>query len=167
MLHIVTYKLANSKVAGSYATPDAYVSYTIDGSISYDSSKIEIGVSTSSNVKSSATSINEKCYLPKVNAVDKNANKNSVNAHYTYTVRYVKEVVGAPDDYIFTPDYVTMGSDEQGLYFIPHKEGIYNISYNAKDFYGNTDKNAEDYDYDVNVMDRSAPSLYFVNKMLT
>ena len=160
--NIVTYKLCSSAVTGSYALPDAYVSYTIDGSISYDKSDIEIGVSTSTNVKSSSTSINEKCYLPKVNAVDKNANKNSVNAYYNYTVRYVDES-GDKDKYVYSPEYVTMGVDEQGVYFIPHKQGTYNIFYNAKDFYGNTDKNAEDYDYDVNVTDRSAPSLYFVN----
>lgn len=160
--NIVTYKLCNSKVAGSYATPDAYVSYTIDGSISYDKSNIEIGVSTSTNVKSSSTSINEKCYLPKVNAVDKNSNKNAVNAYYSYTVRFVDQS-GDKDKYVYSPEYVTMGVDEQGVYFIPHKDGLYNISYNATDFYGNKDKNAEDYDYDVNVSDRTAPSLYFVN----
>lgn len=160
--NIVTYKLSKTNAASGYATPDAYVSYTIDGSSSYDSSNIKIGASASSTVKSTKTSINEKCYLPKVNAVDKNANKNTVNAYYNYTVRFVDES-GDKDKYVYAPEYVTMGSDEEGVYFIPHKEGTYNIVYNAKDFYGNTDENAEDYDYDVNVTDRTPATLFFVN----
>ena len=158
--NIVTYKLCKSDFS-NYATPDAYLSYTIDGSNSYDSTAIDLGVSTSSNVKSSATSVNEKCYLPKVNAVNKNENKNSVSAYYTYTVKFVDES-GKKDVYISTPEYVTMGVDDEGVYFIPHREGTYNISYNAVDFYGNKDKNTEDYDYDVNVSDRTSPSLFYV-----
>ena len=158
--NIVTYKLCKSDFS-NYATPDAYLSYTIDGSNSYDSKTIDLGVSTSSNIKSSATSVNEKCYLPKVSAVNKNENKNSVSAYYTYSVKFVDES-GKKDVYISTPEYVTMGVDDKGVYFIPHKEGTYNISYNAVDFYGNKDKNTEDYDYDVNVTDRTSPSLFYV-----
>jgi len=154
----ITYKLCKYDLT-NFATPDAYVTRTINGSTSYDKSKIEIGTSTSSSVKSSETSINVKQYLPAVNAVNKNENKTSVSAYYYYTVKFIDE----NDKYDLTPEAVTMGIDEKGVYFIPHKEGEYNISFNAKDFYGNTDKLYEDYDYDVNVTDRTSPSLYYVN----
>lgn len=167
--NIVTYKLCKSTFEAG-ATLDAYVSYTIDGSSTYNS-KVDLGISTSTTVKNSDVSINEKCYLPKVTAVDKNANKNTVNAFYSYKVAYV-DTSAKKDVYYYGDKYVTMGVDEKGVYFIPryleegtsdsNRSAIYNISYTATDFYGNKDKNVEDYNYDVTVRDNTSPSLYFV-----
>ena len=169
-MNTVTYKLYKSDFKPG-STPDALVSYTIDGSSTYNS-KVDLGISTSTTIKNSDVSFNEKCYLPKVSAVDKNANKNTVNAYYGYKVAYV-DTSGSKDVYHYGEDYVTMGVDEKGVYFIPRylendgvpassDSAIYNISYTATDFYGNKDKNVEDYDYDVTVRDNTSPSLYFV-----
>ena len=155
--NIVTYKLCNNTLT-NYATPHAYANKTINGTNAYDSTNIAIGASTTKTIKSSDTSIGKKIYLPEVNVVDNNENKNAINAYYYYNVKFVTE-----NGYDTSKDNVVMGIDEDGIYFIPKQKGSYNISYNARDFYNNQDANYAKYDYTVTVTDREAPKAYFVD----
>lgn len=158
--NIVTYKLYNTTNYMSATSPDAYVSRTIDGSTSYKKGDIELGVSVSANLKDAETSVEEKIYLPAVKAVNKNENKTVVNAHYSYIVKYIDS---KNNKYDVSAETITMGSDDKGVYFVAHKEGDYIIYYNAVDFYGNTDKNADAYKYEVEVLDRTEPTVKYVN----
>lgn len=161
--NIVRYRLCKSDMS-NYTTPYAYLNdVTIEGTTNLDNNEISVGASTTTNVVYSDTSLMDKCYLPKVNAVDKNNNSNSLNAYYYYEVEYVGDLsnTDTSDDAIKSKDnkYVSLGIDENGLYFIPKVKGTYNIYYNAKDFYNKTDANAEKYDYDVVITDRVAPTM--------
>ena len=161
-LNTVNYQLCDN-VLGNLNSPYAYTTLEIDGTTAYDSSKIELGATTSKKVKSSETSIGEKTYLPEVKASNKNdSSDNNHYAHYSYVVKFV-DTTASTDKYSTNKDKVKLGVDENGVYFIPQAKGTYNISYNAKDFYGNIDENADTYDYDVNVTDRTSPSLYYVD----
>lgn len=155
--NIITYKLCDNTF-NNYATPHAYANKTINGTNSYDSTNIAIGASTAKTIKSSDTSIGEKIYLPAVNVVDNNENKNAINAYYYYNVKMVND-----NGYDTSKENVVMGVDEDGIYFIAKTKGQYNISYNARDFYNNQDANYAKYDYTVTVNDRKAPTVYFVD----
>lgn len=155
--NIVTYKLCNKSLS-DYETPYAYANKVINGTDAYNSTNIAVGASTTKTIKSSDTSIKEKIYLPEVNVVDNNENKNAINAYYYYNVKYITE-----DGPSTSKDKVVMGVDEDGVYFIPQEKGTYNISYNARDFYNNEDANYAKYDYNVTVNDRKAPIVYLVD----
>ena len=171
-LNFIDYRLyeTNSKGSSSVTMPLSSISKSIDGSVSYNRDKINVGVSVSSNIRSSSTSIGKKTYLPAVNTVNKNANRNSMPAYYYYKIAYIDD---KNDDALVYDDSskVVMGVDEGGVYFIPKVQGKFNIYYNAQDFYydkvskkdGHTDAFADDYDYDVNVTDRTSPDLFLVN----
>ena len=166
--NIVRYRLYD-RVSGNYTTPYSYLpDITIEGTTNLNKDDISFGVSTNRNIVYSDTSLMDKCYLPEVNAVDKNNNSNSLNAYYYYSVEYIGNFTDdvTTNDAVKSKDnqYVSLGVDENGLYFIPKVEGTYNIYYNAQGFYEeNTDANADKYDYDVVVTDRVAPSLKLTN----
>ena len=156
--NFVQYKLCDNAMT-KYATPYAYTEpHVIEATNAYDSTNIALGASTPTVIKSSDTSIGEKIYLPAVNVVDNNENKNALSAYYYYNVRYVTK-----DGFNTEEKNVVMGIDEDGVYFIPKEQGSYNISYNARDFYNNQDENYAKYDYTITVNDRKAPTLYFVD----
>lgn len=161
--NIVRYRLCNEDLS-NYTSPISYLQdITIEGTTNLNKDDISLAASTTTNVVYSETSLMDKCYLPKVSAVDKNNNSNALNAYYYYSVTYVGDLSDSDtsNDAIMSKDskYVSLGQDENGLYFIPKAKGTYNIYYNAKDFYNNLDENADKYDYDVVVTDRVAPTL--------
>ena len=161
--NIVRYRLCNKDLS-NYSSPISYLSdITIEGTTNVNKDDISLAASTTTNVIYSETSLMDKCYLPVVSAVDKNNNSNTLDAYYYYSVTYVGDLSDSntANDSVLSKDsdYVSLGQDENGLYFIPKVKGTYNIYYNAKDFYGNTDENADKYDYDVVVTDRVAPTL--------
>ncbi len=171
-LNFIDYRLyeTNSSGSSSVTMPLSSISKSIDGSHSYNRDNINVGVSVSSNIRSSATSVGKKTYLPTVNTVNKNANRNSIPAYYYYKVAYVDEK--NKDTLVYDDSSkVIMGIDDGGIYFIPKVIGKFNIYYNAQDFYydkvskkdGHTDAFADDYDYDVSVSDRTSPDVYLVN----
>ncbi len=162
--------------------PLSSINKSLNGSNTHRKGDIDLGVSVSSNIRSSATSIGKKTYLPTVNSVNKNANRNALPAYYFYKIAFVDS--DNKDKLIYDDSSkLVMGVDDGGVYFIPKVQGKFNIYYNAVDFYfnynavdgsfdaniqasankGHTDNLAEDYDYDVNVMDRTSPELYLVD----
>lgn len=169
-LNFIDYRLYETDNADSSTVqmPLSSVSKSIDGSVSNKRDNINVGVSVSSNLRSSAVSVGKKTYLPAVTTVDKNANRNSIPAYYYYKIAFVD----SKDKLVYddTSKFV-MGIDDGGLYFIPKATGSFNIYYNAQDFYyskvskkdGHTDSFADDYDYDVTVADRIAPDLYLTD----
>ncbi len=140
----------------------SYLTFTINGSKSYDSENIELSASPSSTIRSSNTSYKQKVYLPSVSAINKNENNNSISAFYYYIVRAVD------NEGNYYPDqskYVTMGRDESGFYFIPigPSNTRYEIYYNVSDFYGNTVEEDDNYDYEITVTDRKLAEYYYTN----
>ena len=144
------------------ASPVTYISKTVDGSPSYDANKIDIAVSTSSTLDYLKFSLNKKVYLPTINVMNKTT-KNNVNAFYYYEIAYIKESATEKSTYEYGSQYLTLGVDDGGVYAIPYEKGKYNIFFNAIDFYGNRDANADAHDYDIeNVKDRTSPKMHLV-----
>ena len=153
--YVVTYNMYKVNAGAVAATPDSYLNYTITGSASFDQDGISLIASTSSNVKRSDVSYKEKHYLPSVNALNTNENNTSVNAFYYYTIQ-----VQDGEESKSTADYVTMGRDENGFYFVPNavRGSTYEIAYEVVDAFANTaeDSNKDNY-YTVQIYDDSYP----------
>ena len=129
---------------------------TIEGSNSYDSSKIDIGF-TVQDAPTSA-SLNDKTYLPLAKAYDKNNSNATINVYTKVTVQHY---TGKDANGNATYANVAVGQDDLGMYFIPTEAGDYEISYTVVDFYGNQGYN---YNYTIKeVKDKVAPTMYLVN----
>jgi hypothetical protein len=156
--NIVTYKLYKTTGDVASQSPDSYLTYTVTGSTSYDSENIELAATASSTIKATSASYKQKIYLPSVSATNSNANSNSINAFYYYTV----QVVTSDDTYSATE--VEMGRDENGFYFVPNAASgsKYEIAYNVVDFYGNIGEDNDNYNYTITITDRTSPSVSYV-----
>lgn len=160
--NIITYRVVS---VSNYSLALYEETKTIEGSRSYDSSKAKLGF-TVSDAPTSA-SLNDKTYFPLASAYDKNNANVSVDVYTRVKVEYVN---GKDDngDYIYvgkyfddtTTDvsqYLEIGKDTDGIYFVPKKEGDYYVTYNVVDFYGNT---GNDYGYSITgVNDSTAPEM--------
>ena len=138
-----------------------YLTYTITGDASYDSENIDLRATPQSTVSESSASVEQKIYLPSVTATNATDSNNTINAFYYYTVR----AVDSSGVYHSGTDYVTMGKDEGGFYFIPHgTPGTrYEIFYNVVDFYGNTVEVADNHAYTIRIRDRKTPEFVYTN----
>ena len=138
-----------------------YLTYTIVGDASYNSEEIDLKAAPQSTVSESSASFEQKIYLPSVTATNATDSNNTVNAFYYYTVRAVDN----SGNYHSDAEYVTMGKDEGGFYFIPHgTPGTrYEIFYNVVDFYGNTVEVADNHAYTIRIRDRKTPEFVYTN----
>lgn len=138
-----------------------YLTYTIVGDASYNSEEIDLRATPQSTVSESSASFEQKIYLPSVTATNATDSNNTVNAFYYYTVRAVDN----SGNYHSDAEYVTMGKDEGGFYFIPHgTPGTrYEIFYNVVDFYGNTVEVADNHAYTIRIRDRKTPEFVYTN----
>ena len=138
-----------------------YLTYTIVGDASYNSEEIDLKATPQSTVSESSASFEQKIYLPSVTATNATDSNNTVNAFYYYTVRAVDN----SGNYHSDAEYVTMGKDEGGFYFIPHgTPGTrYEIFYNVVDFYGNTVEVADNHAYRIRIRDRKTPEFVYTN----
>ncbi len=138
-----------------------YLTYTIVGDASYNSEEIDLMATPQSTVSESSASFEQKIYLPSVTATNATDSNNTVNAFYYYTVRAVDN----SGNYHSDAEYVTMGKDEGGFYFIPHgTPGTrYEIFYNVVDFYGNTVEVADNHAYTIRIRDRKTPEFVYTN----
>lgn len=138
-----------------------YLTYTIVGDASYNSEEIDLSATPQSTVSESSASFEQKIYLPSVTATNATDSNNTVNAFYYYTVRAVDN----SGNYHSDAEYVTMGKDEGGFYFIPHgTPGTrYEIFFNVVDFYGNAGKVTSYNKYDIRIRDRKTPEFVYTN----
>ena len=123
---------------------------TVLGSDTYDHTAIKLGFSAAD--RPTTASLNDKVRLPLAKGYNKSDANSAVNVETIIEVKLVEGKTKTP---------VEVQSDADGLYFIPDvKDGDYEITYNVKDYYGNT---ATAYSYRIeNVVDGKAPTMYIV-----
>ena len=140
---------------------DDYLSYTIKGDAQYNSEDIELIASPASTIRESEASYKQKIYLPAVTATNATDSNTVLPAYYYYTVR----AIDSNGIYHSDKDYVVMGKDEGGVYFIPMADPgtRYEIYYNAVDFYGNTVEVDDNNDYEIRIRDRKVPEYYYTS----
>ena len=157
--YVVTYNLHKYQNESVSTTSFCTLDYTMTGSATYKQSDISLVASTESNVKRSDVSYREKHYLPAVNAVNKNDSNTAVNAFYYYVIQ-----VEDGDDLKSTADYVTMGRDEKGFYFVPNatRGSTYELTYNVVDAFGNKTENTTTTNYyTVRIYDDNNPIVVY------
>ncbi len=159
--NVVTYKLVDRNLTKTI--PYKYLNKIIEGSSSeYSSANISLYASSVDTLDNTDFSLNTRTKLPKVTAVDKNNNSNTIDAYnYSYKVTYLGTQSDAKNS--TSAEDVIFEQDGDDIYVTPLKVGTYKISFNATDFYGNTDANAGKYDYTVSVTDRTKPTLSYVD----
>lgn len=156
--YVLTYSMYNVSNGTPAATPIKNVQWTMVGDSEFKQSDISVYAKTSSNIKRSEVSFKEKKYLPSVNAANSSDASTTVEAFYYYTIG-----VQSGDDVISTKEYVTMGHDENGFYFVPNnKGGTYEIGYEVVDAFGNSSVNSSsDNYYTVQIFDDSNPVVVY------